>query len=319
MLLRSVGASAVLLEAQVTREPPTRAPLHNPPMPHLLASLILLALTAATPPPPQAQPQPRALAVGSFNIRYANPADGENAWEHRRPLVLDILRAGDLWGLQEALPTQIAEIGRALPEFSIVARSRERDPAQGEACPILYRTERFTLDQATQGTFWLSERPDEPGSRSWDSSLPRIATYARLVERDGSGAYLVVNLHLDHRGATARLEGATLVAKRIAALRNDDPVIILGDFNAGPSSPPLRALLDDATLGLVDAWRVAHPDAPERGTFNGWGEGYAGERIDFVLATKDLAVTACTIDDRRPNGRWPSDHAPVAATLLRRR
>lgn len=255
------------------------------------------------------------ILVGSFNIRYANRTDGPNAWEHREPLVIAILKEGDFWGLQEALPEQVAAIAKALPEYDLVVRSREADPAVGEACPILYRRDRWALDPEEHGTYWLSETPEVAGSKSWDASLPRIATFGRFLERSTGRALYIVNIHLDHRGATSRLEAARLVAKRIAGRKHADPVLLLGDFNTGPETPPIRALLEDPALGLVDAWRSANRDAEERGTFNGWAEACAGARIDFVLASPALLVERCVIDDRKPQGRWPSDHAAVRASL----
>jgi endonuclease/exonuclease/phosphatase family metal-dependent hydrolase len=262
-----------------------------------------------------AAPSSATLVVGTCNVRYDNPQDGPDAWPNRRTLVGDVLRAGDLWGLQEVLPQQVEALRVDLPEFGLVVRSRDADPATGEACPILYRASAWTLDPIEHGTFWLSETPEQPGSRAWDAALPRIATFARLTARATGRSLYVYNAHFDHRGARARLESARLLAARIAARRHPDPVVVLGDCNAGPDSPPLRALLADAALGLVDAWRAANPDAAERGTFHGFGQTFRGERIDHVLVGPGLAVAGCAIDDRRPGGRWPSDHAPVTATL----
>lgn len=260
-----------------------------------------------------------AFVAGTFNIRYDNAGDGANRWSRRRELVVGILREGDLWGLQEALPTQVAELAGALPEFGVLSRTRERDPAQGEACPILYRRDRFEPDPDDHGTFWLGPTPDEPGSRGWDAALPRIATWSRLVDREGRGLYLF-NAHFDHRGEEARRESARVLLDRIAARRRADPVIVTGDLNCGPGSPALGAILASREPVLVDAWRAANPSAPEQATFNGWADECRGARIDWLFAerTPSLAIEACDIDLRRPSGRWPSDHAPVVARLRRR-
>ncbi|MCB9878941.1 MAG: endonuclease/exonuclease/phosphatase family protein [Planctomycetes bacterium] len=274
--------------------------------------VVALVVAAACSVGPHVAP---AVEIGTFNIRYDNPGDGDNAWPRRRAMVADVLREGDLWGLQEVLPQQVAALREDLPEFGMVVRSRDRDPHKGEACPILFRTARWSLDELDHGTFWLAETPDTAGSQSWDAALPRIATYARLIDASNGRGLYVFNVHLDHRGPRARLESCKLLARRIAARQQPDPVVVLGDFNAGPTSPPLRALLADATIGVVDAWRSAHPHAEERGTFSGWGESLGERRIDHVLPGPGLVVAACEIDERRPNGRWPSDHAPVRAML----
>ncbi len=273
--------------------------------------LVVLPFAAAGPADP-----PAPIAVGTFNIRYANKGDGANAWEHRQAMVLDMLKDGDFWGLQEALPEQVMAIGKGLTQYGMLVRSREADPSKGEACPILYRTERWTIDKTECGTFWLSEKPDEAGSKSWDSSLPRIATFARFTEKGSGRSLYVFNTHLDHQGEKARLEAAKLLAKRIANRKHaDEPVVLLGDFNTGPTSPPIQQLLGDTAIHLVDAWRVANPKEAERGTFNGWADTCTGERIDFILPSEGLAVDSCTIDDRKPDGHWPSDHAAVRAVL----
>jgi len=272
-----------------------------------------------TPPTPPATVlvEPASVRVATFNIRYANPADGVNAWSKRRAMVLGILRDGDFWGLQEALPSQVREIAEGLPEYAMLVRSRERDATQGEACPILYRADRWELDAADHGTFWLSETPESAGSRSWDSSLPRICTYGRFVSKAGGRALYIFNVHLDHQGATARLEAARLIAARIAARKNSaDPVVLLGDFNCGPQSAPLQALVGGERAALRDAWRATNPDAPEQPTFNGWADACAGERIDHILFTGALDVESAAIDAARRDGRWPSDHAFVRAEFV---
>lgn len=261
-----------------------------------------------------------AIAIGTFNIRYDNRGDGPNAWPNRRRLVCAKLAEGDFWGLQEALPSQIREIERLVPAMRVLARTRDADPATGEACPILYRFERWRLDPREHGTFWLSPTPDAAGSRGWDAALPRIATFARFtaIEPRADAAprsLYVYNTHLDHRGDTARGESIGVLLAHMRARPHADPVVLLGDFNAAPDSMPVRALLASTAPVLRDAWRVANPSAPEQGTFNGWNDAYGRARIDFIFASDALGVHACSIDATRPEGRWPSDHAAVQAVV----
>lgn len=284
------------------------------------AVLVPLSIASQAVPPAQAQRPRDEIVVGSFNIRYANDGDGANAWRHRRAMVAEVLREGEFWGLQEALPSQVDEIVADCPRFKAISRTREKDPAKGEACPILYDHARWEVDAREQGTFWLSTTPEVAGSKSWDSSLPRIATFARFVERAPAAgavprAVYIFNVHLDHRGETARLEAARLVLARIAARAHPDPVVLVGDFNCGPSSEPIKAVLAHPKAGLRDCWRAANPDAPEQGTFNGWNDRVGDARIDFVFACDAIVARSCEVDLRKPGGRWPSDHAPVRATL----
>ncbi|WP_437913678.1 endonuclease/exonuclease/phosphatase family protein [Sorangium sp. So ce302] len=49
----------------------------------------------------------------TFNIRYANRADGDNAWPNRRDMLYQVIRDAhpDVLGLQEALRSQLDDLG----------------------------------------------------------------------------------------------------------------------------------------------------------------------------------------------------------------
>ena len=65
---------------------------------------------------------------------------------------------------------------------------------------LYYKKDRFAL--LAEGHFWLSETPETPGSKSWDSSLPRMVTWVKLQDRQqpSSKPILFLNTHFDHRG-----------------------------------------------------------------------------------------------------------------------
>jgi hypothetical protein len=86
------------------------------------------------------------LRVMTFNIRYDNPADGEDAWPKRRAKAASMIRfhGADVVGLQEALRGQIADLEAALPELGWfgAGRSAARD---GEHCAVLFRRDRLDV------------------------------------------------------------------------------------------------------------------------------------------------------------------------------
>jgi len=264
--------------------------------------------------------EPLRVKALTFNVRYNNPNDGRNAWENRREMVRDVIlgQRADFVGLQEAQPDQVAYLQESLTEYTLLVRSREADPSTGEAVPLGWRKDRWKLDADRHGTFWLSETPEEPGSKSWGSSLPRIVTWARLVEGRTGRAVYVYNAHFSHNSEHARRQSALLLARRIADRPTPDPAILLGDLNADASSPAVRHLtgqLPDAPLKLVDAFRAAHPRDRDLGTFHAFTGVEAGARIDYILAEPPVRVLdAQILYDHRP-GRYPSDHFPVAAEL----
>ena len=254
-----------------------------------------------------------ALRVMTFNIRYGTAPDGDNVWPNRRELVAETIRGQqpDLIGLQEALRDQLDYLTETLPEYAAVGVGREA-AGGGEYSAILYRRSRFDLSDA--GTFWLSATPEEPGSKNWGNNLPRICTWVRLLDRTDQRRLAYFNTHWDHESQPARLEGAKLMAERVAeASSRGLPVIVTGDFNAAPSNPAMRALVEGGSL--LDSFAVAHPDETNVGTFNGFGERLQSAKIDAVLVSDQWRVDDARIIRPEEGGRYPSDHFPVTATL----
>ena len=258
------------------------------------------------------------VRVMSFNIRFGKANDGENHWKKRNWLVAETIRNfnPDLLGVQECLKFQGEYLERELDGYTYFGRSRMKTP--NEHCGILYRSSRYT--QLAGGHFWLSEQPDVPESKSWDSSLPRMATWVLLRDRKNESAptVLFVNTHFDHRGRVARLESAKLIRQKIDALRTiaDKPlVVVTGDFNTPEASAPYQAFLD-RNEGLRDVYRRHHPERTDNeGTFCSFSGSSGGGRIDWILASPDFDLLDAQIDRSNENGRYPSDHFPVTAVL----
>lgn len=255
------------------------------------------------------------LLVMTFNIRYAKPADGPDFWDRRRDLVFDLLRQRrpDILGMQEALASQLADLRAALPDYDALAVGREDGRSEGEHCPLFFRQERFEAQES--GTFWLSDTPDEPGSRTWGNTATRICTWGRLFDRQTQRALYVYNLHLDHQSQTARDSGVRLVRERAVGRSAPDPVMILGDFNAEEENPAVRWLLAQTELALTDTFRAVHPNAEMVGTFNGFAGETTGPKIDYILTTKEFVPLEAEIVRDHWDGRYPSDHFPVTARL----
>ncbi|GIV62268.1 MAG: endonuclease [Rhodothermaceae bacterium] len=274
-----------------------------------LAALVLAAtglLTASAP----AQP----LRVMTFNIRYDNPQDGENAWPHRKERVASTIRfhGTDVAGLQEALRHQIDTLAAHLPAYAWLGVGRDDGHDGGEFSPIFYRKDR--LIPVEHGTFWLSPTPDVPGSKGWDAALPRIATWAVFEDRTTGRRFLFMNTHFDHRGETARTESARLLAAHLAERAGTMPVVLAGDFNFTPDAPGYALL----TEKLADARKRTEtpPHGPE-GTFTGFEAGTSTpRRIDYLFTGAGIRVLRYGVLAECEDGRYASDHLPVLAELL---
>ena len=255
-----------------------------------------------------------SLRMMTYNIRFDNPADGVHAWPNRKELVASVIRfhKADIIGVQEALEYQIQDLMELLPGYDWVGVGRNEDGG-GEFSAILYRSSVVAVKAAQ--TFWLSESPDEPGSKSWDSSLPRIATWAHFVTSSDGRELFVLNTHFDHRGEQARLESARLLKEQVSKLANGLPVIVMGDLNATSEQPPL-VLLSDTPLSdgrsLHDGFD--HSIQPHHGpasTWTGFTKIAADRRIDYIFASEDLPIHYHAILTDKLEDRYPSDHLPV--------
>ena len=254
------------------------------------------------------------LRIMSFNIRYGTAKDGNDVWMNRRELVAQTIRtfAPDLMGTQETLPFQASYINEQLSGYAYIGWSRD-DNKDGEQCGIFVRSDRFEILES--GQFWLSAMPDEKFSKSWDSSLPRVATWTRLKDKKSDGReFLFANTHFDHRGDEARKQSGILLRRRLSEMAQKLPIIVTGDFNCDQGSEPYQELLKENVLR--DSFRTIHPNrSAADGTFHGFSGKPGTVRIDWILATEHFRPVEAAIDRTNVDGRYPSDHFPVSAVF----
>jgi endonuclease/exonuclease/phosphatase family metal-dependent hydrolase len=282
------------------------------------------ALMAAPAGPPSSS---HSLRVMTYNIRLDLASDGPNAWTNRRSRVsaqVHWLRP-DLFGLQEVLPNQMAELAADLPQYRLFGKGR--DPGgTGEASPIGFDRNRFEF--LAGGTFWLSPTP-EVSSRAWDAALPRVATWVRLRIRDSHPEsrteLLAVNTHWDHIGLLARRKSAGLLADWISAnARPCDHVMLVGDFNSDIDSAQMRSLTRSREANGHRSLRDARassrtPPFGPAGTFNAFQPApVARGAIDHILVGAGVEVERFAVISLVIEGRVPSDHFPVLADLALR-
>ncbi len=270
----------------------------------LVGPTMILAMAGA---PALSHPELTAL---TFNIRYGTAQDEVHSWEHRKDSVLAVIRDSvpDVVGLQEALDFQNEYLAdRLAPQYSFVGEGREGG-IRGEYASILYRSDRFFLTRA--GRFWLSDTPDIPGSMTW-ADLPRLVTWIELRGRKGDPAVLVLNTHFAHNSETARLLSARLIRDRLKDLTAPGvPVVLMGDFNCTPGSPPHELLIREAGFGDAQSELAV----PPRGTFHGFtGVAHGGQPIDWILFRGGIRPIEYRVREGEFLGQLPSDHYPVFA------
>ena len=165
---------------------------------------------------------------------------------------------------------------------------------------------------------------------------------ARWIEATADGVrfvsvYVPNGRTLDSPEYPRKLAFLDAMARRIAELQTEGPLIVCGDMNiapadadvydptafeggthvSGPEREHLAAILNG---GMVDAYRALHPDEVQY-TWWDYRAGHfhkgLGLRIDLALVSRPLAerLTACGIYRDYRKGHKPSDHAPLAVDL----
>jgi len=252
---------------------------------------------------------PQSHSIMSYNIRYDNTWDVENSWTIRKNKVSQILiqYAPSIIGIQEGLLNQVQYIDSCLINYDYVGVGRDDGKEQGEFCAIYFDTTRYVL--LKNSTFWLSETPDTI-SVGWDAALERICTYGLFKDRITRKAFWVFNTHFDHIGIIAREKSSELILKKINKInRQSLPVILMGDFNSIPNSPPVKEIITELSDALQISMEKLHGP---RGTFNGFNEDLPIEqRIDYIFTNKLKVLSYTHINDRLDNNRHISDHLPV--------
>lgn len=270
--------------------------------------LMLILLTAGSL---QAQP----FTVGSFNIHYITPNRDDFNWPDRRDAVRQVIGEmnADILAFQEMETfeggdanqrnLQLDWVLEHYPEYTVGAYGDAEEFPITQ--PILFRTERFEL--LDQGWFFYSETPEVIYSRTFNDSYPAFTSWVLLHDTRSGHDIRVVNNHFDYARGGNRRRSAQLVADYVEPhLAANEPVVVLGDFNAPAFWSPMPYLKRQG-LNLVE---------PSGGThhFNrGWALIPA---IDHILISKDLeALGEIERYTDAYDGVYPTDHYPIKATL----
>lgn len=280
---------------------------------------------------PAATEKKESLIAGSYNLRQDNRDDDAagNGWLVRRNAVTALIAYNDfdVFGTQEPRHNQVEDIVAALPQYAYVGVGREDGITKGEYAAIFYKKEKFRLIDS--GQFWLSETPEVP-SKGWGANYVRICTWACFENKEDGFRFRVFNHHADHETPMAQVEGTRLILSRIQAAGCNEPVILMGDFNADQNSPSYRTV---AETGLLhDSYERAAQRYTPAGTGSDFGKPMRfKERIDHIFVSADFAVARYAIltdtylapiagsDPAIYSYRFPSDHNAVKAELVYRK
>ena len=261
------------------------------------------------------------IVVMSFNLKRNLLPFGPHAWHRRAGQAARLIRevSPDILGTQELTEGPLGDMERLLPEYQWVGEGRGGGH-KGEYTAIFFRKDKFHL--MSQQTFWLSPTPDRP-SRDWTTPFPRICTCCELQPLDSPEKPIrVYNTHLDHLSYFARVRGLREILRRIAARYAEapGPVILMGDFNATPTSRTLRRwiaadLTKSAGLMRDCYWGILQQGGEIGRSYHGFRGRVNGAPIDYIFTSRDMVLRQVQLQRERLEEGFPSDHYPVVAQV----
>ena len=279
--------------------------------------LFVVGLIAAGTSPVSGQVE---LGVITFNIRTSNGLDGENAWPLRKELVVETIErfTPDVLSLQEALDEQVEYLDAMLPEYRWLGIDRGLNGGVelSEYTPIFYRYSE--LSPIESGNFWLTSTPDTPPAREDGSRRRgggRIVTWARFHHHATSRQIYVFNTHFTLRRGQRQIDSAELITTKVESLPVNSAVIVTGDFNNSAEDSDTWRIMTGR--GLRDAWVLADEKRGPAVTYGGFSApgDELPERVDWILVGRRVDVNWIETVLHNDDGRYPSDHYPVVASL----
>ncbi|KAI8379717.1 Endonuclease/exonuclease/phosphatase [Radiomyces spectabilis] len=203
-----------------------------------------------------------ALRFMTFNIRhdhgkdspyepFAAPPESPTEFSHEQPWAIRkwkiadtiILYSPDVVGLQEPIHHQLVDLEALLnEEYEWVGVGRNDGKEEGEYAAIFYKRECLSVEN--HKTIWLSETPEEVGSKGWDAHHPRVASQVMFKRLSDDSTFTVFNAHFDHMGNEARRNSSQLLldlAKEVEGV-----VILMGDLNSPESDAAYKVLTGSA-------------------------------------------------------------------------
>ena len=81
----------------------------------------------------------------TFNIRYDNADDGENAWAVRKSYTAKMVKKNnvDIFGIQEGLKNQVDYLAKELSDYNYIGIGRDDGKEAGEYSAVFYKKDRF--------------------------------------------------------------------------------------------------------------------------------------------------------------------------------
>ena len=267
--------------------------------------------------PAESQWRNQSFTLATWNVAFDNPVP----WDDRKAMAASVFDTQDfdIIGIQEPWRHALDDLIAMLPDYDHTGTSVTGNPADTDCHnnPIFYKKERFEL--LDSGSFWFSETPDIPGSKSWDSYGIRMCNWGKFRDRQTGGEFFLFNTHFDHKGEVAREKTAQIVNERVKSIAKGYHAFLTGDFNGDQWSEPYKILTDQFRDTRDEAVRTENADWHTYNAYNYSDKPlYSGAQLDHIMlrpADLDFVVNEWRIVNTDFNKVYPSDHFPIVLSF----
>lgn len=220
---------------------------------------------------------------------------GIMSFSNRLPAILKMIQEydPDILCFQE-FTERMSEVSSYLEKSYEQVGSYRRSLSSDEAIMIFAKKSLFQITSVK--TIWLSNTPNQPGSKFLLSQFPRIAVIATLKTKENQ-TLSVVSTHLDSNFEFIRFKQMKVLLHHIPS----GPTILCGDFNTTINSKVFQLFSKEWNSQTI-------PESTLRGKFGSMR--YHQQAIDHILA-KDLELINTTNIKKDYEGRPASDHYPL--------
>jgi endonuclease/exonuclease/phosphatase family metal-dependent hydrolase len=239
----------------------------------------------------------RALRLATFNIHHGVGADGlldlervASVIEQSGAEVVCLQEVDRQWGARSGYVDQPAWLAGRLGMHAAYGANVDLDPPAPGTARRQYGMATLSVFPVRNSAHTLLVRP--LGGEQRGLLEVGVDVGDRLLR--------VLNTHLEYAFQVERLEQAATIADAVRT--GSAPVVLLGDLNAGASSPEVARLRDV----LSDAWAMG-----------GVGDGFTFDavsphvRIDYVLVGDGVTVRSARVVPTHA-----SDHRPLVVDAV---
>jgi len=258
--------------------------------------------------------EPHLLKIASFN-NQADLSGDHHYWKEHAPRVKKLIdeMQWDVIGMQEPFWYQVRDMEEMFPQYAWVGNSTDGKIEDGywHYNPIFYRKDRIKL--LGWGSFWFSETPDVPASKSWDAHTSRFCVWAKFRDRRTGRVFFEFNCHFDHKGELARQKSAETVIAKVSEIAGNRPFFINGDLNTVQGTPAYCTFVMSGKV--LDAYFCAKTkENSDIASWNNWKPARTvsiPENFDHLFISTGTKAVSWKLITKKYDGMYPSDHFPI--------